>query len=177
MMMSPVVLSMLAFLGVMVVFGLLAFVFREQGPQTATRLDLLVGKRTRQEAQQADILRKSAFEGDKKSLLEALTPKFLSPQKLFEQADCHIKPSTLFGIGLLLAGLGATGTVLARLPLFLVPVNVSRRSVAFWLPLSVSMNITMPTRALTPTKASKEISKGFIIKVSFVRCPPPSTEP
>ena len=29
---------------------------------------------------------------------------------MFEQADCHIKPSTLFGIGLLLASLGVTAS-------------------------------------------------------------------
>ena len=88
--MTPTIISMLVFLGVTAMVGLLAFVFREQGPQTATRLDLLVGKRSRQEQQKNDILRKTAFENDKKSLLEALTPKFLSPQKLFEQADCNI---------------------------------------------------------------------------------------
>src|SRR3954466_14573257 len=108
--MTPLIISALVFIGVSTLIGLVAFVFREQGPQTATRLDLLVGKRSRQDSQQADILRKSAFENDKKSLLEMLTPKFLSPQKLFEQADCHIKPGTLFGIGLLLAGMGATVT-------------------------------------------------------------------
>src|SRR3954447_3882700 len=121
--MTPVLVSMLVFVGVTAVIGLLAFVFREQGPQTATRLDLLVGKRSRHEQQANDILRKSAFESAKKSLLEALTPKFLSPQKMFEQADCHIKPSTLFAIGLFLAALGATATILARLSIFLAPLN------------------------------------------------------
>src|SRR5438876_1414714 len=101
--MNPMIISALVFGGVTAVVGLLAFVFREQGPQTATRLDLLVGKRSRQDQQAADILRKSAFESDKKSLLEAITPKFLSMEKLFVQADCHIKPSTLVGVGLVLA--------------------------------------------------------------------------
>ena len=117
--MSPMLISMLVFLGVAGVVGLLAFVFREQGGQTATRLDMLVGKRSRQDQQSADILRKTAFESDKKSLVEALTPKFLSPKKLFEQADCHIKPNTLMGIGLLLSVLAATGTILAKLPIWL----------------------------------------------------------
>ena len=47
--MTPTIISMLVFLGVTAVIGLLAFVFREQGPQTSTRLDLLVGKRSRQD--------------------------------------------------------------------------------------------------------------------------------
>jgi tight adherence protein B len=117
------VISALVFIAVTAIIGMLAFMFRDQGPQTATRLDLLVGKRSRNDQQAADILRKSAFEGDKKSLLESITPRIPSVQKLFEQADCHIKPSTLFGIGLLLAVLGATGSVLAKLPLYLAPLN------------------------------------------------------
>src|SRR3954464_11457804 len=117
--MTPTIISMLVFLGVTAVFGAVAFVFRGQGAQTATRLDLLIGKRSRQEQQATDILRKTAFENDKKSLFEALTPKFLSPKKMFEQADCHIKPSTLTGIGLILGAFGVTGTLLAKLPLWL----------------------------------------------------------
>ncbi len=121
--MTPMIISALVFGGVTALVGLLAFVFREQGPQTATRLDLLVGKRSRQDAQQADILRKSAFENDKKSLMEALVPKFISLPKLFEQADCHIKPGTLAGIGGLLAALGATITLVIKLPWWLAPLN------------------------------------------------------
>src|SRR5436309_14661580 len=93
---SPTIVSMMVFLGVSGVIGLLAFVFRDTTGRTATRLDLLVGKRRRDEGGPY-ILRQAAFENGKKSLLEWLTPKFLSPKKMFEQADCHIPPSTLFG--------------------------------------------------------------------------------
>jgi tight adherence protein B len=121
--MTPVMISMLAFLVVSALVGVVAFVFRDQTPQTATRLDMLVGKRRREDGQAQDILRKRAFEADKRSLLEAVTPKFLSPQKLFDQADCHIKPSTLTGIGILLGVLGATVTILAQVPWILAPIN------------------------------------------------------
>jgi tight adherence protein B len=120
---TPLLISVLAFMAVTAVVSLLAFVFRQETPVTATRLDLLVGKRRREDDRNADILRKSAFESDKKSLLEALTPRFIGFQKLFEQADCHISPSTLTGIGLLLGAAGATVTVLAQLPWILAPVN------------------------------------------------------
>ena len=50
--MTPMIISALVFGGVTALVGVLAFVFREQGPQTATRLDLLVGKRSRQDQQQ-----------------------------------------------------------------------------------------------------------------------------
>lgn len=121
--MDQFIITVLVFVGVTSLFGMLAFVLRDQGPQTATRLDLLVGKRSRQDQQAADILRKSAFENDKKSLLEAITPKVLSLNKVCIQADCHIKPSTLFGIGLLLGVLGATITLVAQLPFYIAPLN------------------------------------------------------
>src|SRR5258706_9773485 len=104
---NPTVISMMAFLAVSGVVGVVAFVFRDTTPPTATRLDLLVGKRRREDDEKQDILRKSAFESDKKSFLAMITPNFLSVEKLFQQADCHIKPSTLFTIGLILAAVGA----------------------------------------------------------------------
>jgi tight adherence protein B len=121
--MTPLLISAMVFLAVAAMVGVLSFVFRDNTPQAAVRLDLLVGKRSRDADKTQDILRKQAFEGDKKNLLEAMTPKFLSPEKLFEQADCHIKPSTLFGIGLLLGVLGATVGVLAKAPIYLAPFN------------------------------------------------------
>src|ERR1700757_659567 len=120
---NPIIISAMAFVATAAVVGILAFVFRDNTPQTATRLDLLVGKRRREDDERADILRKTAFEGDKSSLLEMITPKWISLDKIFQQADCHIKPGTLFGIGLLLAAAGATVSWVGRLPLALIPVN------------------------------------------------------
>ena len=119
--MTPMFISLAAFVVVAALVGVLAFVLRGSTPRAATRLDILVGKR-RTEDTGADILRKKAFESDKKNLLEQLTPNIPSLQRLFEQADCHIKPSTLFGISLALAVLGATGSWLARVPWFLLPL-------------------------------------------------------
>ncbi len=122
--MTPTLISMIAFVAVTSLVGLLAFVFRDTTPKTATRLDILIGGKRRREGEQAqDILRKTAFEGDKKSLLEAVMPKFLSVNTIFEQADCNIKPGTLLTIGLVMALLGATASWLARIPWFFVPIN------------------------------------------------------
>ena len=61
---ATIIVCMLVFVAVSTLIGVLAFVFREGPPKTATRLDLLIGKRRREDGEKADILRKSAFEGD-----------------------------------------------------------------------------------------------------------------
>jgi tight adherence protein B len=120
--MTPLVISVLAFLGVTTVVGLVAFMLKDYGAASASdRLDTLTGRRRRDDGT-TDILKKTAFENDKKSLLEALTPNLPSFQKWFIQADCHIRPSTLFGIGLLLGFVGATASWLAGVPLVLAPL-------------------------------------------------------
>jgi len=148
--MTPILISVFVFVGVTALVGLAAFMFREQGPQTATRLDLLIGKRSRQEQQAADILRKSAFESDKKSLLEAITPKFLSLEKLFVQADCNISPATLFGVGLFLAALGALVSLIVRLPWWMAPINglILFTLPLFWLYWKRSSRIAAFTKQL-----------------------------
>jgi tight adherence protein B len=134
--MTPMMISLIAFVAVAAVVGLLAFVFRDNSANSAERLDTLVGKRRRDDPGQ-DILRKTAFESDKKSLMEMITPDLPSLHKVFEQADCHIKVSTLFGIGLLLALLGATASWLARVPWFFAPLA---GLVMFFLPLLWVLN-------------------------------------
>ena len=88
-------ISVIAFVGVSALVGLVAFVLRDQNPKTQNRLDLLVGKRRRDDPE-TDILRRQAFDTDKKNLLEQITPNLPSVQRIFEQANCHIKPSTIF---------------------------------------------------------------------------------
>jgi tight adherence protein B len=115
-------ISLLAFLGVSALVGLVVFMMNDNTSQRAVdRLDMMTGKRRKDDAV-TGILKKTAFERDKKSLLELFTPNFPSLQKIFQQADCHIKPSTLFGIGLVLAVLGMTGSWLARVPIYLAPL-------------------------------------------------------
>jgi tight adherence protein B len=119
---TTIVISMMVFVGVSAMIGLLAFVFREGPPKTATRLDMLIGKRRKDDDEKADIFRKTAFESDKKSLLEMVTPKFISLGKIFEQADCNIKPNTLTLVGLLLAAGGVTACWLVKISWFCWPL-------------------------------------------------------
>src|SRR5262245_38943590 len=116
-------IPLVAFVSVSLLVGVLAFVLRDNTPKTVSRLDTLIGKRRREDDEKADILRRSAFEGDKQSFVEMMTPKFFNLQRLFEQADCHIKPGTLSAISLMLALLGFTLSVLTRIPLIFAPLN------------------------------------------------------
>jgi tight adherence protein B len=114
--------SVVAFVAVSAVVGLVAFVLRDYGNTgVSDRLDTLVGKGHKADPTAA-IFRESAFESDKKSLLELITPNFPSLHRIFEQADCHIKASSIFGIGLLLGALGTTGSWLAHVPWFFAPL-------------------------------------------------------
>jgi tight adherence protein B len=129
-------ISLIAFVAVTALVGLVAFTFRDTTPKTSDRLDTLVGKR-RKEDQGTEILKATAFESDKKSFLELITPNLPSFQKICEQADCHIKVSTLFGVGLGLAVIGATGSWLARVPWFFAPLA---GLVAFFIPFLWVLN-------------------------------------
>lgn len=106
--MSPALITVIAFLSVAGAVVALALVFMDTGGGRATeRLEALVGKR-RKESTADVILKQSLHEGDKKTLLDALTPEMLTLNKLFEQADCNVKPSTLFGVGVLFALVAGT---------------------------------------------------------------------
>ncbi len=111
-----------AFLAVTGLIGLLAFMFRGDGNSSGSnRLDVLIGKRRKEDAQQAEILKKAAFENDKKSFMEMITPKIPSLDRMFEQAEANIKPSALFATALVVAAGATTISWLARVPWFLAP--------------------------------------------------------
>src|SRR5262245_15102933 len=99
--MTPLMLSVLVFVGVTALLGVLAFVFADSGAKTAERLDHLTGKK-RKEEEGTNILKKTAFDRERKSLIESLTPNLPSLHKLIEQADANIKASTLFAVGAVL---------------------------------------------------------------------------
>jgi tight adherence protein B len=116
------IITILAFVAVSAVIGVLAFVLGgDNGPKAADRLDSLTGKR-KKEDEATNILRKTAFERDKKSLMELITPRFPSLDKLFVQADCHIKPSTLTSVGMLLGILGTTASWVAGVKWYFAPI-------------------------------------------------------
>lgn len=119
--MSPLMISILVFIAVQAVLGVLLFVFNDSSGKTAERLDLLTGKKKKDD-ETTTILKNTAFENDKKSLLGMVTPNVPSLQKLITQADAHIKASTLMGIAAGLGALGFTASWLAGVKIWLAPV-------------------------------------------------------
>ena len=109
--MNPVIF--LPFVLVMAVVGLVAYYSRGTGAsRSASRLDVLVGKRRADSA--PDLLRKSDLPGEANSLFEKIAVKIPSLERIFEQADCNIRPSQLILMGAVVGVLGMTGSWLAR---------------------------------------------------------------
>jgi tight adherence protein B len=77
------------------------------GEAAADRLDVLVGRNVRKDSSADMLLKQAIQERDRQTLMDRLTPGFLNLTRMFEQADCNIKPSALFGISIGLAVVGA----------------------------------------------------------------------
>lgn len=119
--MSPLLIYALVGIGVAAVIGVFFFIFSEGAGKTGERLDLLTGRK-KKEDEATNILKKTAIERDKKSLLEALTPNIVSLQKLIIQGDANITPSTFMVISLILGALGFTASWLGGVKLYLAPL-------------------------------------------------------
>jgi tight adherence protein B len=120
--MSPLFVSLLVFVGVQAFLGALLFMFNNGSAKISERLEVLTGRK-RKEDESTSILKRTAMERDKKSLLEAITPNIPSLQKLIIQADAHIRSSTLIGISLVLGLLGFSASWLMGGKLYLAPIG------------------------------------------------------
>ncbi len=104
--MSPILLSIV--IAALVVGMVLAIGFALTGrgdARAAERLDSLVGRGSRKDSSADMLLKQALQEVDKKTLLDKLTPNILNLTKAIEQADANVKPSALFGVGVLAAAL------------------------------------------------------------------------
>jgi len=119
--MSPLLISVFVFTGVVALLGALLFLFNDGSGKISDRLEMLTGRK-RKEDEATSILKKTALDRDKKSLLEAITPNIPSLQKVIVQADAHIKASALVGIGMLIGALGFTLSWLLGVKLYLAPI-------------------------------------------------------
>src|SRR5438105_10736574 len=102
----------------------LAFVVRGSAGNkvAATRLDILVGKK-RTESTQDLLIKKEAFEADRGKIFEALKSLVPNLQKIFEQADANIQPSSLVMFGVVLGLVGVIASWWAHVPIYFWPIS------------------------------------------------------
>jgi tight adherence protein B len=122
--MNPMLFPILIGALVIAMVTLLFLAFRKGGEAAASdRLDSLVGRNMRRDSSTDLLLKQALQEADKKSILDRMTPEFFNLTKTFEQADCNIKPSALFGISLGLSALGAAMCIWL-VNLYVIPIGV-----------------------------------------------------
>jgi tight adherence protein B len=110
--------------GLVVAMIVLLWLAVRRNPEGAAsdRLDALVGRNLRRDSSADMLLKQALQEADKKTMMDRLTPEFFNLTKTFEQADCNIKPSALFGISLGLCALGAAMSIWL-VNIFVAPVG------------------------------------------------------
>jgi tight adherence protein B len=109
--MSPLLLSIAV--GLLVVGMILALFYAFSGRsdgRASERLDILVGRKERKDSSADMLLKQALQEVDKKTLLDKITPKMFNLTDMIEQADANVKPSVLFGIGLVSSFVGGVAT-------------------------------------------------------------------
>jgi len=119
--MAPLLIYALVFIGVTAVLGVVFFILGEGQAKTAERLELITGRRKKDD-ETTNILKKTALDRDKKSLLAAITPNVPTLQKLIMQANANITPSTFMAICVILGFLGFTASWLAGVKIYLAPL-------------------------------------------------------
>jgi tight adherence protein B len=92
------------------------------GKVAATRLDILVGKK-RTESTQDLIIKKEAFDSDRGRIFEAFKSLVPNLQKIFEQADANIQPSSLVMAGVVLGLVGVMASWWANVPIYFWPAS------------------------------------------------------
>jgi len=106
--MDPLILSVLigaAVVGLVLAVAFLVMNRREDG-RAMDRLDTLIGRNNRKDSSADMLLKQALSEVDKKNLLDQLTPELFNLTKAIEQADANVKPSALFGAGVVLGVVG-----------------------------------------------------------------------
>lgn len=118
-------IAILAFFAVAaLVMSVFMFSTKEPNRALESRLDVLAGKITREESLQTDILRKTIMETDRNSLFQTLLPRMISVERIFEQADCNITPSTLISISIILGLVGIGIPMGVGLPFYVVFIAI-----------------------------------------------------
>lgn len=122
--MSPLLISIAAFVGVAALVGAVAFLLRDFGKSTAEdRLEVMTGKKSRDAV--GGVMKEEVFrEGleGAAGMFSGLKERLGRLSLLFEQADSPIKVETFLGISAVCAVLGVGVAVIARSPAPLYPL-------------------------------------------------------
>jgi tight adherence protein B len=124
--MNPLLISMAAFLAVtmlIVAIAALAGVFT--GSKAEDRLAIMTGKKSR-ESESDGIMKDEMFREGATGLagfVKGIFDRIKHMDRLFQQANCPIKPQTFFGVMGLCGFLGTAATIAAHAPIPLYPVG------------------------------------------------------
>jgi tight adherence protein B len=122
--MTPIILAGVVFFAVAGGIVALMLILKGDGKtKSSERLDSLVNRAAKKEASPDLLVKQALREVDKKTFLDAITPEVFKIRRIFEQADCNIKPSALFGIALALAMGGGMLTALAVGSIYVAPIG------------------------------------------------------
>ena len=123
--MDPIVTSVVSFLVVAGIITVIAVFYLRDADRSraAERLDNLVGKGGRRESSADLLLKQALLEVDRKTILDVLSPKFVSLERAFEQADANIRPSALFAISIGMTMVGGMLSALIARTIYVAPVG------------------------------------------------------
>lgn len=122
--MDPLLLPIAVGVLVVVMVMLLYMALRKDTDGIAAdRLDALVGRNLRKDSSADMLLKQAIQEADRQTLLDRLTPSFFNLTKVFQQADCNIKPSVLFGISIALSVFSAA-VCIWLVNIYVVPLSI-----------------------------------------------------
>ena len=122
MVMSTFVVAFVAFLVVAGLVGLIGMKVKV-GDSSSDRLDRLTNRGGRNDSSSDNVLKQALLDVDKKSILDMLTPKILNYSRYFEQADVHVKPSSLFALSIMSGFIGAVISALLARNIYVAPVG------------------------------------------------------
>lgn len=121
--MTPLIISLAAFVGVAALVGGVALMFR--GPanhKLEDRLDVLAGLKKADGEERASLMRDGSQLGETPGVFEVIVNRFGKLAMLFEQADTTLTPAKFFLISTILGAVAAVVSLVLGCPVSLVPL-------------------------------------------------------
>jgi len=123
--MSPLIISIVAFVGVTALVGAVAFLMRDFSKNAAEdRLEVMTGRKARESQSEGIMKEEFLREGyaGVVGMFSGLTSRFAQLGQLFEQADSPVKAEAFFAISAVCAAVGVFLAYIGHSPIPLYPV-------------------------------------------------------